>query len=373
MLSHKLLILFFPVFIFFALCNTPYETKTPEKQPFTIIAYYPGDAESIDAYPIEKLTHIIYSFCHLRGNKLVVDDAKDSTTIRKLVSLKQRKPGLKVLLSLGGWGGCKTCSSVFSDEAARKEFALSVKKLQEEYHTDGIDLDWEYPGIPGPPGHEFMPADKQHFTLLIQELRQALGPGSELSFAAGGFDNFFDNSVEWDKVMPLVNRANLMTYDLKHGYSDTTGHHTPLHATPQQKDATDHAVEYLEYIGVPLNKMVIGAAFYGRVWENVDSTNNGLFQPGKFKRGVSFKTLDKYLDDNPGYIQMWDDQAKAPYAYNENAKLFLTYDDLESVKLKTEYAKKKGLEGIMFWQLGSDNTADGLLEAIYKASLETVK
>src|SRR3954469_11433396 len=95
------------------------------KNKISVIAYYAGDAESVDAYPIEKLTHIIFSFCHLKGNELAVDNAKDTLTIRKLIALKQRNPSLKVILSLGGWGGCKTCSPVFATEAGRNEFAKS--------------------------------------------------------------------------------------------------------------------------------------------------------------------------------------------------------------------------------------------------------
>src|SRR6187549_2432977 len=138
-------------------------------QKISVIAYYAGDAAHIDAYPVEKLTHIIFSFCHLQGNALHVDNKNDSLTIQHLVGLKQRNPSLKIILSLGGWGGCKTCSPVFSTEKGRKEFAASVKQLNEYFKTDGIDIDWEYPAIEGYPNHQYLPADKQNFTALMQE------------------------------------------------------------------------------------------------------------------------------------------------------------------------------------------------------------
>ena len=84
-----------------------------------VIAYYSGNSKAIDNFPVKKLTHIIYSFCHLKGNRLNVDNADDSATIKKLVSLKAINPKLKVLLSLGGWGGCEFCSPVFATEAGR--------------------------------------------------------------------------------------------------------------------------------------------------------------------------------------------------------------------------------------------------------------
>ena len=76
------------------------------KNDFNIIAYYAGGPEKTDSLPAEKLTHIIYSFCHLVGNKLNVDSKRDSSTIHNLVNLKQRNPQLKVILSIGGWAGC---------------------------------------------------------------------------------------------------------------------------------------------------------------------------------------------------------------------------------------------------------------------------
>jgi len=340
------------------------------KNKISVIAYYAGDAKSVDEYPIEKLTHIIYSFCHLKGNELAVDNDDDAETIRHLVSLKKRNPSLKVILSLGGWGGCKTCSEVFSTEEGRKEFAQSAKDLCEKYKTDGIDLDWEYPAIEGYPGHQYLPEDKHNFTLLIQALRTTLGDKYEISFAAGGFTKFLTQSIEWNAVMPFVDRVNLMTYDLINGYSTVTGHHTPLYSTPEQIESTDHAVKYLDSIGVSKNKMVIGAAFYTRIFavDSNSTSNNGLYQPCKFEKGVSHKQFNVKAWEAQGFTYYWDDTAKAPYMYNPETKRFCTFDDERSLALKTKYAIDQKLDGIMFWQLADDNADHDLLNAIDKVA-----
>ena len=367
-MKKELIVLLFPVVVFFALCKSPNEKFEPKTTPFNIIAYYHGNAENITAYPIEKLTHIIFSFCHLNGNRLTVDEASDSLTIRKLVELKTRNSLLKVMLSLGGWGGCATCSDVFASTTGRQEFALSVRELQDQFGTDGIDLDWEYPAIAGFPEHTYKPEDKEHFTLLVKELRNVLGEKSEISFAAGASVRFFENSCDWDSVMPLVDRVNLMTYDFYTGGSATTGHHTQLFSNNNQKNSVDYAVHYLDSIGVPQNKMVIGCAFYGRAWEDVENINDGLYQPGKYLKSVPFKSIEGFLKENPNLENKWDSVSNAPFAYDPNKKIFMSYDNPESVKLKTQYVKKEGLDGIMFWQLGNDKTKGGLLDAIYEAS-----
>jgi chitinase len=115
------------------------------KPKVDIIAYYAGDATGFKQYPTEKLTHIIYSFLHLKGATFAFDKPQDQATVAALVALKAKHPQLKVMLSLGGWTGCETCSQVFSTEQGRTEFAASVKQVLVATHTDGIDLDWEYP------------------------------------------------------------------------------------------------------------------------------------------------------------------------------------------------------------------------------------
>lgn len=330
----------------------------------SVIAYYAGNTNSIDAYPIEMLTHIIFSFCHLQGSELHVGSMKDTLTIQHLVELKQRNPSLKVILSLGGWGGCETCSQVFSTKKGRKEFALSVKHLSEYFKTDGIDLDWEYPAIAGYPNHQYMPADKENFTALIKILRKKLGKNYEISFAAGGFEKFLQQSVEWNKIAKQVDKVNLMSYDLVHGNSNITGHHTPLYSTPQQIESADNAIRFFDSIHFPLNKIVIGAAMYGRLFNVNTDANNGLYQPGSFDHGISWKNFNIDSMQQQGYIYYWDNTAKAPYMYNKTLMKLFTYDNERSMALKTQYAVDKGLNGIMFWQLGEDKPVNGLLHAI---------
>ena len=149
--------------------------KNTGSKDFAVIAYYAGRTTMIDSFEIEKLTHLIFSFCHLKGDTLSVNNARDSATILRMVELKKRNPQLKIILSLGGWGGCQNCSSVFSTRHGRRIFARSVKQSGKYFGTDGIDLDWEYPVIPGFPGHTYSLADKPNFTALIIQLRKKLG------------------------------------------------------------------------------------------------------------------------------------------------------------------------------------------------------
>lgn len=344
------------------LCSTH---ASAQVNSFRVVGYYAGRTIPPDSFEVEKLTHLIWCFGHLKEDRLHIHHAVDSAIIHQMTKLRGRNPQLKVMLSLGGWGGCATCSDVFSSSESRHTFAQSVKSLCADLGVDGIDLDWEYPVVPGYPGHAFSNDDKNNFTLLCHELRLALGKEAEISFAAGGFTDYIERAIDWAAVCADVSFINIMSYDLVHGFSTTSGHHTPLYSTPQQTESTDHAVQLLLEKGVPPQQLVIGAACYGRFFE-MTSDSVGLYQPCKFVRGFSHKDIATILGPSSGFTTHWDDVACAPYAIHHEKKWLASFDDERSIALKTRYATKKNLGGIMFWQLYDDQFHGGLLDVIDK-------
>ena len=351
-------------FCIFLLFLIVVQTANAQNKSFAVFGYYAGRPTFIDSFPVEKLTHLCFSFTHLKGSRISLGNARDTAGLINCVALKKRNPQLKVIISMGGWTGCYSCSDVFSTDSSRKIFASSTKKLLNDFKADGIDLDWEYPAIKGPPGHPYMLSDKENFTALIKTLRDSLGREKELSFAAGGFTQYINESVDWKTVVPLVDRINVMTYDMITGYDTVTGHHTGLYSTPKQKESCDNAVRLLLAKGVPANKLLIGAAFYARIWEKVEPENDGLYGKGKFLRGVSYRGFNNLFSVDSGFVYHWDKTASAPYFYNEKKKWFVTFDDSVSIVLKTKYAIKKKLNGIMFWQIADDAFENGLLGVV---------
>ncbi|MEP6796162.1 MAG: glycosyl hydrolase family 18 protein [Saprospiraceae bacterium] len=164
--------------------------------------------------------------------------------------------------------------------------------------------------------------------------------------------------------MRYTDFINIMTYDLVHGYSKISGHHTPLYSTPQQIESTNHAVQLLLNAGVPAKQLVIGAAFYGRFFQIDEGNPVDLYEPCHFSHGFSSKDMQDSLSLKNGFERKWDDIAQAPYAINIKRKLVATYDDEKSVGLKTKYAIENKLGGIMFWQMCDDKFRGGLLGTI---------
>jgi chitinase len=134
------------LFCLLCLHATPVQPVTIKQRSLAVIAYYSGNATDLHKYAVHQLTHIIYSFTLLRGNKLYIPPAV-GTILKKLVSLKKQYPVLKISVAFAGWGGCKTCSNVFAIDSNRKAFARSVADAINQHQLDGIDIDWEYPAI----------------------------------------------------------------------------------------------------------------------------------------------------------------------------------------------------------------------------------
>jgi chitinase len=364
-----------------------------------IMAYYVAERNyEPEKIPVEKLTHIIYSFTNvIDGEMKFRNEEAAGPKIEALVKQKERNPDLKVMIACGGWG-----ADGFSDMALTKEsrtkFISSAAEFIKKYQLDGMDMDWEYPGISGA-GTMARPEDTQNFTALMKGLREMLDTFDSpkvLTFASAGWKRYYD-FVDMDEVMKYADYTNVMTYDQVSGVSIYTGHHTPLGDVTSEDIAGtpfhDHLdslyksgkspdpnprsaqkiVDFLIKEGVNPKQIVIGSAFYGRVWKGVPPANNGLYQlSGGLQIGwMSYQRIRELYEQDPNFQRFWDEKAEAPYMYNSKDSLMVSYDDTVSVALKTKYTMEKGLGGIMFWELGNDTKEEGsLLDAIYKAANE---
>lgn len=84
---------------------------------------------------------------------------------------------------MGGWSDSQYFSDAVATAARRESFAASCVDFVVEQGLDGVDLDWEYPGIRRRGVDIHRRRTKQNFTLLLQELREQLDragpPGRE--------------------------------------------------------------------------------------------------------------------------------------------------------------------------------------------------
>ena len=330
-----------------------------------IIGYVGGFRGLIatDSIDVWRLSHINYAFIDIKDNRAWLhNEATDTINLRKLSELKKINPDLKILISIGGWSWSKNFSDATLTDTSTRNFALSAVAIVSRFNLDGIDIDWEYPGMIGD-NNIFRPDDKQHYTNLFKELREGLDSLSltthmkyYVTTAVGGSQAYIDHT-EMEKVQQYNDYINIMTYDYAGAWSPITGHHTNLYTSSgdSNQSSAHKSIQAFIAAGVPPAKIVIGMAFYGKGWQMESTDNNGLYRkPLKGARGGGFSYLKDSLINKNGYKEYWDAAAKAPYLFNGEKKIFISYDNERSVKAKCKYVKQHDLAGAMFWEYNSD-------------------
>lgn len=353
-------------------------TQTVEEPRYRIVGYVGGRAEiwRVDA---RKLTHINYAFAQVNDDAEAYFRNPDAPAhLAQLQALKARNPALKILVSVGGWGADGFSDAALTD-SSRAKFSRGAVEMVKRYALDGFDVDWEFPGQPGP-GIKFREEDKQNFTLMLKSLREHLDALSDerertgddrylLTIASNDNQRYFDHT-EMDRLHVYLDFINVMTYDMFTSGSPTTGHHTGLYrsAGPDAPTRTsESAVARHLDAGIPPEKIVLGVAFYGRGWQGVHPENNGLHQPyDRFAGAWGYQTIMSRFTPENGFERFWDDAAQAPYLWNADSLMFISYDDPESLRAKAVFVRERQLGGMMYWEHSHD-PEEILLTTIYEA------
>lgn len=320
-------------------------------------------------------THIIYAFGKLDGNKITNfewNDNDDYINLYKQVNEhKAANPNLKTLLAMGGWtAGSLIYSNMASTAANRKEFIDSAIDWLREYNFDGLDMDWEYPA-----NRDGKPYDKENFAHLCKETREAFDNEAQttgrdrllFTSAVGAGTAVVDSAYDVPVMAQYMDFICIMSYDLHGSWESFTGLHTGLDASDADADKTLNvmfAANYWHQKGAPRNKLIIGLGTYGRSFTLVDASNHGVGAPasgagapGTYTREKGFLSYYEICEMRKnGGTTYRDPVAKVPYYVNPNTKLWVGYDDKESIYAKlTELIIKDGYGGAMTWALDLDD------------------
>ncbi|GLQ41296.1 glycoside hydrolase family 18 protein [Dyella nitratireducens] len=354
----------------FLCAATSIATADAPPSPYRIVGYATG-WEPGQTKDVGKIDTLIFAFAQLKDGHVMLDN-EHAAGLQKLLALQSDNPKLKVDVSVGGWsvGGF---SEAASTAEGRQLFADTAAQMLSTQHADGLDVDWEYPGH-HESGIKSSPEDKTNFTLLLKAVRASLDrigqkDGKHYTLSVAIADGPFVSGVDIPAINPLLDWFNLMTYDFVNANTPTTGHHTGLHASPLIKGdgrTTDRAVQQFLTAGVPPQKLLIGAAMYGREFVDVKPEHDGLYQTyGKFQSMLPWPVLKQHFINKQGYVRHWDDAAQAPWLWNAKTHSFITYDDPQSITAKAAYVKAEHLGGIMYWEQTTDPT-DELLDVMWK-------
>ncbi len=317
---------------------SPCQARRESGQGRVVVAYVTSWSQGFPDPTV--MTHINYAFGKVTASHdgLSVDNPQ---RLRDIVALKRQNPSLKVLLSVGGWGA-GGFSEMASQESTRRRFCAACDSVSSLYGLDGIDIDWEYPGSDAA-GIASSPADRDHFTVLMRDLRKVLGSGRLLTLATAAMGGFYDFPAFVDEVDFVC----MMTYDM----ASAPGHHAPLHSSARfQGSSCEQAMQAHLAQGVPADKLVLGLPFYGRGTQDV----------GNF---CDFHAVAGLRD----YTSHWDRHARVPYLTDREGRVVLGYDDARSLRGKCKFARKHHLRGVMYWDYHGDDSQGTLRKTVWRA------
>ncbi|KAI9487823.1 MAG: glycoside hydrolase [Benjaminiella poitrasii] len=362
----------------------------------SVIGYFPNWLYAdypIENVPYKKYTHINYAFALLNNEDNLPsfpDELVVESSLPRLVSLAHAN-NTKVSLSIGGWTGSKRFSPMVASATSRRNFIHWNLNFMEKYKIDGIDLDWEYPGKQAAGCNEFADNDADNFLLLLKEMRKALdkkfpNKHKEVSMAVHvePFVKFGVPMTNLKAFVPYFDRINLMTYDINGAWTSTTGPNSPF----RNEDGLGAQYSFVKSIqdwkkaGVPASKITAGLPFYGRSMKvKQDAEEEGsqykaaeavtpegdsddiywndpycTKEPGGLSGIWKWTNIRKQgllksdmITPGKGWQRNWDKTTQTPWLFNPATKVFISYDDPQSLNIKIQHALCEDLAGVMVW------------------------
>ena len=282
--------------------------------------------------------------------------------------LNNNNHDLKKIISIGGAGRDITLNNALDHP---ENFINSIDVILKHYHLNGVDLDFE-------PSNVFTKDQANKYSFLVKNLRNKLGKNDYISIEVPG-DNETLNSIGKENLDIISQNSyiSLMGYEFHSAFYApyVTGNNANLYSDPNEPNiksfyhiSDDQSIKHLTYLGVSSDKIILGFPAYFHAYGGVENKNNGLYQ--KFhpsltplfegRKSVGADRLLQHILDKGfrAHEILMNHDVSAVYAYNPKTKIWLSYDDINSVAEKSAYVKTKNLAGMMMWNIKQDYPAN---------------
>ncbi|KAJ4113114.1 hypothetical protein NW760_014241 [Fusarium oxysporum] len=292
------------------------------------------------------------------------DKDNDDNLYQRLTALKKKDPDLKIYLAIGGWAfndpgnTATTFSELATSQDSQSKFINSLQSFMSQYEFDGLDLDWEYPVDKDRGGHS---GDYDNFPKFMEKLKKTLDRGDKGLTITLPASYWYLRYFDIKRLEKTVDFFNIMSYDL-HGAWDQKANWTePYLNAHTNLTEIDLALDLLWRNDINPDNVAMGMGFYGRAFtvERLSCSEPGcLFKdagrPGECSAEAGI-LLNSEIDD------ITKQRGLKPKLYKEEAvrvlkwgNQWVSYDDEETLKMKTEFAQSRCLGGAMVWAISHD-------------------
>ncbi|KAJ0030082.1 hypothetical protein Pint_14766 [Pistacia integerrima] len=294
-MESNILMFVFHIFLFFQL-------RPSNAQDLIRAVYYDcSEQHNINVSEINSslFTHLINGFAAVNSTTYQLSLLSSEKCFSIFTdTVKQKSPSVITLLSIGNRNGYhSTLVSMISNAFYRKSFIDSSIQIARLYGFQGLDFFWRY-------------------------------PTQTSEYSIPGENNFTG--------------VNAALYD------------------PAGVENTDYGIREWINAGLSANKLVLLLPFYGNEWTLLNSKDNSIGAPAA---GLANTTGNEFLT----YKEIKDEiERRGPNVqviYNETyvtnyftiGTSWINFDDVEAIRAKVSYAKKKGLLGYVAWEVSFDD------------------
>lgn len=314
-----------------------------------------------------------------------------------LQQMKKKYPDVELLMSVGGWAGSRGFYTMLDTDEGINTFVQSCVDFVRQYNFDGIDIDFEFPSSTSQSGNpeDFDVSEPRRktinarYNIMMKKLNQALDKAakednkqyrltaavSASSWVLGGVD-----SNEYAKELDFL---SIMSYDYHGGWNEFVENQANIYPDPADRETANMIMpvlgmdwSYKYYRGVlSPEKILMGIPYYTRGWENVQGGNgSGLHGTSRTPATGKYNLwgdLDKngnqipaganplwhvlnLMEQDPNLKVHWDDVGKVPYVWQNNEKVFLTFENEQSIDERLKYIEEKNLGGALIWVMDGD-------------------
>lgn len=351
------------------------------KDDRVVLGYFPVQ-RTVDDIPWGSLTHanVAFAFASKNGNLSFEGKVVNSTTTseenaRSLIAEGQ-KNGVKMMVAVGGQGNFSGyLASALSTPSGRSSFVSNAMGFVKDYNLDGIDIDWEYPKSK---------AEAENLLSTLQSTRKALDQNFSQDTRKLLTMTLYNHPylgpdvprLDYKPYSDAVDFGMVMAYDYFGSWTDYTAPDAPFLDVPFYAGSFRNTTDSWLQAGWPANKLVAGLAFYGHssvVTVDMSKNMTNQFVPiddhttvdgpvsvisgtwtWRDLRDPNTGALSSQRTARDGWKRAWGKYTMTPWVFRESDKLYIGYDDQDSLGIKMDYSLRNGLRGVMIWEIGYD-------------------
>lgn len=296
--------------------------------------------------PFKSLTHINYSYFmtdvygNLTPSNSVANDiclnGPDGDVLRSLPQLASDN-NVELILNISSVLD-STFSLAISTRSRRRNILNKVENLIIQNHFKGVNIYFKSPSE----------TDVDNYVLFVNEMYDRLEQfeiHKTLSLSLKRNENIDIRRLE------SYDWLNIICYDMIDESYSIAYHNSPLrNYTDYKRNSVISTLGFWRRKGVDSNDIYIAVNTHGYKFSDCSgpkstfSALNGIIGYREIKEGIEGNILNRYFDE----------RCKVPYAINTNTNEYITYDDEESLKEKTDICKEMFCKGIMIDSLGYD-------------------